>query len=368
MDPDAFATSIKTALVDAVKALAGQQKTTPSKNYVEPPAHYDGHRNTYETFRRGLDLYVKVIAKDRDKIVAALSFLTKGDADSWAQLYVQVHNAEIEANSISWSTFLEDLDKKFLDPRLAESAREQLFQCVQGRLPADSFFLKFDDLRVKSGLVDEEHHDVIVVEHLKKAMNPQLVLAVFTSHEANKKSFKAMAMLMHANKVLSDVAYEAELEKLKRPIPYVAFRELALENDPNVRRFGHAPSQRERLYQPEPPRRVYHNPPQVTTTTTTAAAAAPTGTNAHPTPPAAAHTPARAREPDVVPMDVDRTRSRSSLQCYRCRKFGHIARDCQERNLREVIRGLTEEDLDEIVRVRTMAPGPIVEEDFSAPQ
>ena len=65
-------------------------------------------------------------------------------------------------------------------------------------------------------------------------------------------------------------------------------------------------------------------------------------------------------------MDVDRHRARAFGLCYRCKKPGHIARDCKETDLREVIRGLTIDDLYEISKIvagRSTAVEGALEED-----
>ena len=94
-----------------------------------------------------------------------------------------------------------------------------------------------------------------------------------------------------------------------------------------------------------------------------------------PAAPAAPREAPPTREPDVIPMEIDRHRARGTQTCYRCRKPGHFARDCKERDFREVVRGLTPADLDEIARQRgallateEKAPAEEAEEDFVRPQ
>ncbi|EJD32966.1 hypothetical protein AURDEDRAFT_177944 [Auricularia subglabra TFB-10046 SS5] len=74
-------------------------------------------------------------------------------------------------------------------------------------------------------------------------------------------------------------------------------------------------------------------------------------------------------------MDVDRARARALGLCYRCKKPGHVARDCQEKNFKDVIRGLNVADLKEIANIvaGTSTLTELVEtqeeedEDFSVP-
>ena len=139
LDINQFAQSLKTAIVEG---LAGARSATAPKNYVQAPEAYDGSRAGYETFRRNLELYVQAIPKDRDRILAALGFLTKDDADAWARNWT--HDHDVRTTTTTWEEFLHELDEKFLDPRIAEYAREKIAHLRQGRDAADVFFLKFD--------------------------------------------------------------------------------------------------------------------------------------------------------------------------------------------------------------------------------
>ncbi|EJD37856.1 hypothetical protein AURDEDRAFT_173132 [Auricularia subglabra TFB-10046 SS5] len=64
--------------------------------------------------------------------------------------------------------------------------------------------------------------------------------------------------------------------------------------------------------------------------------------------PMAAAAPAALASPaarDLDAMNVDRAPARALGLCYRCKKPGHITHDCQEKNVKDVIRGLNVADL-----------------------
>lgn len=353
-------------------ALATNLNKPSTKNYAQAPDHYDGVRLHYDNFRRNLLLHLSAIRTDRDKITAAISFYTKGDADSFAQNYMQANAKLVEAGHIKFDDFLAESDKKFLDPLVSERAGAELLRITQRDLDADVFFLKVDDLRVKSRLVNAEHHDKLVVETLRKHMNPQLVLAITQAFDGQRENGKFVVNALFRAKKIDQADLERELAELEKPISYDRFRELAIELDPDVRRYSrpapqpgrHANAERRErapaLYQPYQPSVAPSVTPVVPVVATT-----------------------RAREPDVVPMDVDRTRMRGARgPCYRCGKPGHIARECREPHkevVRQVLLSLTDDDIRALqARKETRAitaiaePKPDVnedaEQDFTSPQ
>ncbi|KZV97000.1 hypothetical protein EXIGLDRAFT_764755 [Exidia glandulosa HHB12029] len=288
MDADTFVSSLKTALTDTIRDLATDRG---SKNHAERPDHFDGQRASYETFRRNLLLYVQAIRTDNEKIVTALSFLTKGDADAWAQLYVQQHTDDLEssASKLKWIDFLAELDKRFLDPRIAELAREKLFRMTQGRAAdAETFLATFEDLRIKGGLVNAEHHDTILVDYLKKAMWPELVLAITTTYDSSKTSALATIDTLKMLKALKDADYDKAKIEIEKPISYAKFKE-----------------------------------------------------------------------------------ARNEGRCFKCDEKGHIARDCKARELRHVVRALSNEAWEELAEMRradATANATTSDEGFAPPQ
>ncbi|EJD35065.1 hypothetical protein AURDEDRAFT_175867 [Auricularia subglabra TFB-10046 SS5] len=243
---EALGTSLKDTLVDAfvAKASAG------AKNYVAAPDTFDGSCAHYETFRCSIELYIKAIPTDRNKILAALSFLTQGDADAWAQNWVQAH--DLDKKPETWARFLKDLDEKFLDPHVAENARESLAKLTQGRDPADTFFLKFDELRTKAGFVVPEHHDIVLVlghskvlvlvDYLCRNMRQSTVLAVMSSYESKHPLTDSVTDAYHEASVIDKDQYDKLVAERSASISYKEFRALALNQDPIIRRYGETSS------------------------------------------------------------------------------------------------------------------------------
>ena len=181
--------AVLTAAIKDGMSAATINITAPESNPRNPvaaPDEYDGNLDTYETFRRNAELHARGIARDHHKILAIVSKLKKDSANTWAQVWMQENQPRIDDETITWAEFLADLDKKFLDPKHGENARRALFKTTQGSQAADVFFLKFDELRVKAGLTVAQHHDILLVEHLRTAMNQQTVLATMGAFEAER--------------------------------------------------------------------------------------------------------------------------------------------------------------------------------------
>ena len=136
----------------AAAFIAAQQAQPPPqpRNIIKAPDGFDGDCTKYKSFKKGLLLYVSNIRANKDKILCALSCLTQGEADEWAQSYVQLHQTDIEADTITWADFLATLDKQFEDPRAAEIALAKWQKMLQGKLEAHMLFLAFDEQVKKS--------------------------------------------------------------------------------------------------------------------------------------------------------------------------------------------------------------------------
>ena len=87
---------------DFAAALAAALALAGARNSGAKPEPYDGKRETYETFRRTLELFVRNITLDRERIWTALTFMTKGDADVWAQTFTAQHRRAVDDGDYTW--------------------------------------------------------------------------------------------------------------------------------------------------------------------------------------------------------------------------------------------------------------------------
>ncbi|KZV98513.1 hypothetical protein EXIGLDRAFT_701017 [Exidia glandulosa HHB12029] len=358
-------------------APSATSRAPEERNYIAKPDAYNGDKAHYESFRQSVCLYVAAISSQRGKILATLSYLTQGDANVWARSYFTNHQDALAANTVVWTTFLEELDARFKDPRLAADARQKFLHFKMGNTDARTFFIEVDELRDVAGYAKSTQHDDHVVDTLERNMPADLVLAIHTAHESYKSTTLATIAGLKALglNIDADVA-DAQRDELNKPISYEMFREYALHHDEHVRRARKkgntkAESQPTRPKQSFPTNRPYGNPiASLTMPTTFSVASSATEDTPKPAPtvwnrptPAA---PAKEREPDVIPMDIDRTNVPNKA-CWTCGQHGHYSAQCPRRAVRVHTLGPDElrQLADEMENAREPTdPASDVEQDF----
>jgi hypothetical protein len=344
------------AEIDLVNTLvtALRQFSRPkadSRIHAAKPDKYDGNRATYESFKRSVELYVAALTTRKDKVLAALSFLTEGDADQWARNYHKVNKIALERGNVTWESFIAALDAQFKDPREAEYARANFVKLKMGDVLAHTFFLKVDELRVKGDLTNPTFHDPFVVEHLQRNMPPNLVLAIANAYEAKKRSNVDTISMLLELKFIDQATADLRIAATDVPISYAEFRRLAIDQDPHVRRFGvgqHSKAESERN-----PRTSYNTQRSGSTHTLYVPpvsaprlpVAAPVVASTNGTISLSNPVPAKVKEPDVVPMDIDRSKHGFTGKCYNCKEVGHRSWECPTNPQRLNVRELNTDEL-----------------------
>jgi hypothetical protein len=255
---------------------------------VAAPDYYDGTISKADTFISQLSLYFhgKRVYNPTDRIVIALSYMKGGTAGPWAKQKVKFLEA-VEPDQISWQGFLKDFKKAFGDPNPGQTARHKISQLKQGTHTADEYVASFRELKDETG-----YNDVALVERFKKGLDQNLVDRIFYLPEmpTNLEEWISWAVKLDRQ------AREREVEKKTTNF------------------FSRPPQKAQPQSQPRP------STSQQNPSASTQSSSSSFSSTQHSAP---------AKQPDVVPMEVDAGwRSVRPLICFKCRRKGHKANEC----------------------------------------
>ena len=253
---------------------------SPSGLKVAPPDVYDGTSSKADSFISQLYLYFygKKVQVSSDRIVLALSYMKGGTAGPWAKQKVK-WLADQDTDSVDWDSFIQEFKQTFGDPNPAGTARYKLSQLKQGSHTAEEYVSSFREFMDDTG-----YNDVALVESFKRGLNQSLVDRIYCLPEM-------------PTTLETWIAWATKLDRQERE------REVEKKT---YNFFSKFPSSKP---QPKP--------------SPSAPAPLPTTTIQH-------QSPAPAKQPDVVPMEVDSGwRSVRPLICFKCRKPGHKAINCR---------------------------------------
>ena len=104
-----------------------------TESVVAKPLVFNGSLSSYPTWRRSLGLYMTFnstkFPDDRSKVICALSYMTEGTVDVWAQaFYEEKMDAAGALVVVTWADFVVRLEATFRDTNLQKNAAETLLR------------------------------------------------------------------------------------------------------------------------------------------------------------------------------------------------------------------------------------------------
>lgn len=319
--------AIVTAVTAAFAAAGlGQPPPAPSvrtKPATAKPREYDGGSD-YVDFKREVILYITANVRDfpTDEacILFTISYLKSGNAAAWAQNY---YNASLVGGmplfTDTWERFLRKLDEAFDDPNRKHRALGKLWATRQAGRTAEEFFNKFEILRTDANL-DTTHNAGVLIEHLKKALDMDVVRGIMQTNPA--------------------------------PVTYADWRAAAIRVDQVMQQIRLLENERRAPRFPQSMPRANPRPAQPFAQAPRPLPQAPFPTNAPRAPPTQPvyrdfqGVAAGTHLGMGVPMDVSINNARRNSACYKCAQVGHFARNCPQGRalIRRVIAAWEPED------------------------
>ena len=270
-----------------------------NESIVAKPLAYDGSLSTYATWRRSLTLYMATNATkfpdDTAKIACALSYMTEGTANTWAQAFFEEKSTTGTFAPGTFTAFVDQLNATFRDVnRQAKAAKNLLENKFDiNKTGPEGFFADYEILAREADIITgTATHDSIHVSNLKRILPFELRDRI---NQADPVPTTYAGYKQHCLR-----CYPAYKEREDR---FVSFR--------NARNARRPQIQNQRAVMPYTPNTNRSSGPYP-------------GTNRFPTSANRFRSP-RPREA-ITPQERDR-RQRED-RCYWCGQKGHFAPNC----------------------------------------
>lgn len=150
-------------MATAAAATTTERKKDPK---INPPDVYDGNKRNFSRFWQQVELYMigapEQFSTDGTKIAFVLSYLRKGDADSWAESFQTMKSTAATAAGQplslgTWDQFVLDIKAAFKSEYAEKDAIHDLASLyMQKGVSAEDHVAQFKTLVVRSGLKEEK--------------------------------------------------------------------------------------------------------------------------------------------------------------------------------------------------------------------
>jgi hypothetical protein len=146
---------------DNTSFVTGPPAYTPAdisrifRQAVKKPDEYDGTRKNFQKWWNGVQLWLRGFAglEDSAQIIAVLSFMNKGEAQTWAQLRTD----EVLAGTLTeLDVFIAQLKARFEDLARKDRAMHDIHDFKAEKLSVQEYMDKFEEKRILSEVTEAE--------------------------------------------------------------------------------------------------------------------------------------------------------------------------------------------------------------------
>lgn len=186
-------------------AAAGPPTSTES--VIAKPSYFDGDLANYFSWRHSLSLYMAFnsakFPNEGTKVACALTYMTSGSANNWAQAYFKEHlDATGDFVAGTWADFIAGLDATFKDPNLQKKVVESLLRekADVDKEGPEAFFANYEVKARNAGIpTNSAANNAVHINNLDRLMpyNLRERIRYMPAQPTTYTTYKAAALLFY---------------------------------------------------------------------------------------------------------------------------------------------------------------------------